>query len=146
MKPCPYCGKQYPDDATVCLIDGTSLSIPVEYRKKITGVWRGVYGYAEAGRLAGMKPVPFTLKLEQGWLEHFTGTVTEDAPEGMPGTGVIDGYYQAPTIEFTKQMPVGYVAGPDGSRMTIREYVITQGHKCEHELPSSPIFLSRNLS
>jgi membrane protease YdiL (CAAX protease family) len=25
MKSCPYCGKEYPDDATTCLIDGESL-------------------------------------------------------------------------------------------------------------------------
>jgi hypothetical protein len=140
MKTCPYCGKQYPDDVTVCAIDGESLSVPVQIHKKISGVWRGVYGYAETGKLAGIKPVHFTLKLEQGWLEHFTGIVTEDAPEGMPGTGIVDGYYQSPTIEFTKQMPVGYVNSIDGNRMTIREYVISQGHRCEHELPSSPIF------
>lgn len=139
MKSCPYCGKQYPDDATVCEIDGESLSVPVEFRKKVTGVWRGVYGYAETGGL-GLKPVKFTLKLEQGWLEHFTGKVTEDAPDGMPETGVIDGYHQSPTVEFTKQMPVGYVVDPEGRRMTIRQYVIAQGHECETEIPSAPIF------
>jgi hypothetical protein len=140
MKSCPYCGKQYPDDATVCEIDGESLSVPVEFRKKITGVWRGVYGYVKSEESAVMKPVSFTLKIEQGWLEHFTGKVTEDAPDGMPGTGVIDGYYQSPTIEFTKQMPVDYIIAPDGRRMTIREYIVAQGHECEHEMPSAPIF------
>lgn len=25
MRPCPYCGKEYPDDATICTIDGESL-------------------------------------------------------------------------------------------------------------------------
>lgn len=115
------------------------MSPPVEVRKKINGVWRGVYGYGDNGKPAKLSPARFTLKLEQGWLEHFTGTVTEDAPVGMPGTGVVDGYFQFPTIEFTKQMPVGYIIGPDGSRLTMREYIIAQGHECEHELPSSPI-------
>jgi len=140
MKTCPYCGKQYPDEVIACAIDGESLSPSHEVRKKIHGVWRGVYGYAGNGNLAKLNPVRFTLKLEQGWLEHFTGTVTEDAPDGMPGTGIIDGYYQSPTIEFTKQMPVGYITDADGGRMTFRDYVISQGHQCDHELPSSPIF------
>jgi hypothetical protein len=140
MKNCPYCGKEYPDDATICPIDGESLSVPVKIRKKVNGVWRGVYGYEETGQFSGRRPVPFTLKLEQGWLEHFTGTVSEDAPDGLPGTGIVDGYFQSPEIEFTKQMPVGYFIGPDGNRMTIREYVLAQGRKCEHDLPSPPIF------
>jgi hypothetical protein len=140
MKKCSYCGKEYADDATVCAIDGESLSGSVESRKKVTGVWRGVYGYEATGQFAGRKPVPFTLKLEQGWLGHFTGTVTEDAPEGIPGTGIIDGYFESPTIEFTKQMPVGYAIVPNGKPITMRQFLIAQGHKCEHELPSPPIF------
>jgi hypothetical protein len=135
---------EYPDDATVCVTDGESLrgSVveAVVERKKIIGVWRGVYGYGERQKMAGMGPVAFTLKLKQGWMEHFTGSVTEDAPQGMPGTGAVDGYFDWPKIEFTKQMPVGYVTGPDGTRMTLREYIVAEGHKCEHDLPSSPIF------
>lgn len=85
MKTCPYCGKQYPDDVVICAIDGEALTRSAVNRKSIVGVWRGVYGYVAPGSLAGMKPVQFTLKLEQGWLGHFTGKVTEDAPEGIPG-------------------------------------------------------------
>ena len=70
---------------------------------------------------------------------HFTGKVTEDAPVGTPGIGIIDGYFGYPTIEFTKQMPVGYMAGPDGSKITIREYFIEHGHACENELPGPAI-------
>jgi len=124
----------------VCTVDGESLLGSVLDRKKVTGVWRGVYGYGERKKLAGMGPVAFTLKLKQGWMEHFTGSVTEDAPQGASGTGSVDGYFNSPTIEFTKQMPVGYITGPDGTRMTLREYLLAEGHKCEHDLPSSPIF------
>jgi hypothetical protein len=144
MKTCPYCGEKYPDDATVCPIDGRELpdldSVAIVDRKKVAGVWRGVYGYGERKQLAGMAPVAFTLKLKQGWSEHFTGSVTEDTPRGVPGTGTIDGYYKSPTIEFTKQMPVGYVTGPDGTLITLREYLIANGHPCGHELPSALIF------
>jgi hypothetical protein len=139
MKKCSYCGKEYPDDATVCVIDGASLPGSVVDRKKVTGVWRGVYGYGEREKLAGIRPVAFTLKLKQGWMEHFSGSVTEDAPQGTPGTGTVDGYFNSPTIEFTKQMPVGYITGPDGIRMTLREHILAEGHKCERDLPSSPI-------
>jgi hypothetical protein len=52
---------------------------------------------------------------------HFTGTVTDDAPKGMPGTGTIDGYFGFPTIEFRKQMPVYYVGNSDGRMVTLRE-------------------------
>jgi hypothetical protein len=137
MRKCPYCGKEYPDDATVCIVDGQSLATDAG-RKNITGVWRGAYGYNNAKAHAG-KIVPFTLILKKGWLGHFTGTVAEDAPVGMPGTGSIDGYFGYPTIEFTKQMPVGYIARPDGGRITLREYFIEHGRACEKELPSPPI-------
>ena len=144
MKTCPYCGKEYPDEATVCAIDGESLPDPavepIVEREKVTGVWRGVYGYGERQKLAGMGPVAFTLKLKQGWTEHFTGSVTEDAPQGTPGTGAVDGYFDCPKIEFTKQMPVGYIIRSDGTRITLREYILAEGHKCEQDLPSLPIF------
>jgi len=138
MKTCSYCGQQYPDDATVCALDGTPLTAPVDTRGKLTGVWRGAYDYHDKKQFGG-GIVSFTFVLKQGWLGHFTGTVTEDAPLGMPSTGNIDGYFGWPTIEFTKQMPVGYFGKPDGSRVSIRESFIEHGHPCEQELPSSPI-------
>jgi hypothetical protein len=136
MKKCPYCGKEYPDEVTVCPMDGEPLS---GERKKVTGVWRGVYGYGPREKLPGFAPAAFTLKLKQGWTSHFTGSVTEDAPPGTPGTGTIDGYFSHPTIEFTKQMPVGYVIKDDGTRIILRENLIESGHACQHELPSPPI-------
>jgi hypothetical protein len=137
MKACSYCGAEYPDEATVCAVDGESLAT-VAVRKIISGVWRGAYGYDNAKVHAG-KVVAFTLVLKKGWVGHFTGTVTEDAPTGMPGTGSIDGYFGYPTIEFTEQMPVGYMARPDGGRITYREYFIEHGHACENELPGPVI-------
>jgi hypothetical protein len=58
----------------------------------------------------------------------------------MPGTGVIEGYFSFPRIEFTKRMPVCCVATPDGRRITMREYLIEQGHACERDVPHMPIF------
>jgi hypothetical protein len=138
MKTCSYCGRQYSDDATACAVDETPLTAPVESRKKLNGVWRGAYDYQDKMQF-GAKIVPFTLVLKQGWLGHFSGKVTEDAPPGLPGVGSIDGYFGWPAIEFTKQMPVGYFGKPDGSMVTYRESFIEQGHACEQELPSSPI-------
>ncbi len=139
MKTCPYCGKEYPDEVSVCAIDGEALSDGTVNREKITGVWRGVYGYGPRNHQEWMKPVRFTLKLKQGWLEHFTGSVTEDAPEGTPGTGTVDGYYESSRIEFTKQMPIGYIVGLDGKLQTLREYLIAEGFPCKSDLPSFPI-------
>lgn len=145
MKRCSYCGREYPDDTTVCVIDQEPLADTAQsesgpaQRRKVSGVWRGAYGH-ESKEAIDNKIVPFTLTLIQGWLGHFTGTVTEDAPAGMPGVGRIDGFLEWPRIEFTKQMPIGYIARPDGSRMTFREYFIEHGHACEEELPSPPIF------
>jgi len=107
-------------------------------RQKLTGIWRGVYGYERKGADSD-RIVPFTLIIKQGWLGHFSGTVTEDAPFGMPGVGLVDGFLEWPAIEFIKQMPVGYVAKADGSRMTLREYFIKFGHACESELASPPV-------
>ena len=140
MKACPYCGKEYPEEATTCVIDNWELSDPAIDRKKATGVWRGVYGYSENLKMPGREPAAFTLKLKQGWTDHFTGTITEDPPVGLPGMGNVDGYFTTERIEFTKQMPVGYVPGTNCDRMTLREYIISKGHPCEHEPPSPPIF------
>lgn len=142
MKSCSYCGKEYPVDARVCAIDGEPLINAAQngptMRSKVSGVWRGTYGYESKGTLSE-KIVSFTLSLKQGWLGHFSGTVTEDIPDGMPGVGQVDGFLEWPRIEFAKQMPVGYIAKPDGNRITLREYFIEHGHACESELPSPPI-------
>ncbi len=145
MKTCSYCGKQYPDDATVCAADGETLPGSFEDRKKVTGVWRGVYGYGPRETQPGFGPVAFTLKLKQGWLAHFDGSVTEDARQGNPETGTVDGYFNSPKIEFTKQMPVGYVIGADGNRRTLREHLLAEGHPCEHDLPAAPVFYQGTL-
>jgi hypothetical protein len=102
MKSCSYCGKEYPDDATVCTIDGGALRDSLEERQHVTGVWRGIYGYGPKQEQEGLVPVPFTLRLKQGWMGHFTGSVIEDEPHGSPGTGMIDGWLKPPDIEFTK--------------------------------------------
>ena len=86
------------------------------------------------------------LVLRQGWFGRFTGTVTDDAPGGMPGTGVIEGYFSFPRIEFTKRMPVCYVTLPDGRRITLRDYLIEQGHTCERDVPHMPIFYQGEFS
>jgi hypothetical protein len=140
MNRCSYCGKTYPDDVTVCLTDGTSLGQPTDARKKATRVWRGCYGYGPRGERPGFGPVNFTLKLKQGWTSHFTGSVTEDAPAGTPGTGVVDGYLDYPGFELTKQMPVGYVKTENGSRKTLRESLVMRGHELRQELPG-PLIL-----
>jgi hypothetical protein len=138
MKTCSYCGRPYPDDATVCAVDEQPLTGSVEARKKLTGIWRGAYGYDNT-EASNEKVVSFTFILKHGWLGHFTGNVTEDAPLGTPGVGKVDGFFEWPTIEFIKQMPVGYIAKPDGNRATLREYFMEHGHACENELPSPPI-------
>jgi hypothetical protein len=140
MKRCSYCGKEYPDDVTVCAVDGESLGGWKGERKSVAGVWRGIYGCGERKATPETGSVAFTLKLKQGWMGHFNGSVTEDTPQGIAGTGAVDGYFGSAKIEFTKQMPVGYITGSDGTRKTLREYVVAEGHRCDHDLPSPPIF------
>ena len=57
----------------------------------------------------------------------------------MPGIGQVDGFLDWPGIGFTKQMPIGYIATPGGSRITLREYFIEHGQTCGSEFPSPPI-------
>ena len=35
MKTCSYCGKEYPDEATTCPVDGESLAGSIADRKKV---------------------------------------------------------------------------------------------------------------
>jgi len=114
--------------------------------KKVTGTWRGTYSYEPVEHLPARDAVPFALILKQGWFGHFTGTVTDNGPGGMPGTGVIEGYFSFPRIQFKKLMPVCYVTSSDGRLITLREYVIEQGHKCERDLPHPPIFYKGEFS
>ena len=110
----------------------------MDKRKKITGTWQGIYSFDSVAE-SELEPVPFTLTLEQGWFGRFKGKVTDDGPPGMPGTGVIEGYFSFPKISFTKRMPVCYVATPDLRIITLREYLLENGESCDHDVPHMPI-------
>jgi len=107
--------------------------------KKVTGTWQGTYSYEPVEQIPKLDSVPFTLTIKQGWFGRFTGTVTDGGPRGMPGTGIIKGYFSFPRIKFTKRMPVCYVATPDGRAIAMREYLAEQGHTCERDVPHMPI-------
>lgn len=91
-------------------------------------------------------PVPFILTLKQGWFGRFSGSVIDAASHGMPGTGVIVGYISYPRVEFYKKMPVSYVTTPDGRRVSLRDFLIEQGHVCDHDIPHTPIFYQGEFS
>src|SRR6266850_1894551 len=114
--------------------------------KKVTGTWHGTYSYDPVEHIPKREPVPFTLELKQGWFGRFTGTVTDHGQHGMPGIGIVKGYFSFPRIKFTKQMPVSYVATTDGRSITIREYLIEQGHTCERDVPHTPIYYAGEFS
>jgi len=114
--------------------------------KKVTGTWRGTYAYEPAEPMSQRDPVAFTLTLKQGWFGRFTGSVTDDAAHGVPGVGVVVGYFSFPGIEFTKQMPVFYVTLPDRPVMTLREYLSEQGHTCERDVLHPPVFYQGEFS
>jgi Zn-dependent peptidase ImmA (M78 family) len=44
VKSCSYCGKSYPDDATVCAVDGQPLIAPVVMQKKAAAGWWRFFG------------------------------------------------------------------------------------------------------
>lgn len=106
---------------------------------EVTGVWQGTYCYEHHEPFLNREPVPFTLSLDQGWFGRFKGTVTEEEPHGMPGTGKVVGYFRFPRIEFTKRMPVCHVCARDGRMISLREYLAEQGRHCDFEVPHSPI-------
>ncbi len=114
--------------------------------KEVTGTWQGTYSFEPVDDIPKLDPVPFTLSLKQGWFGRFTGTVTDGGPLGMPGTGFIKGHFSFPRIEFTKRMPVCYVATPDGRSITMRESLIEQGHTCERDMPHTPIVYEGEFS
>ena len=114
--------------------------------KKISGIWRGAYSYEASEQMLKREPVSFTLTLKQGWFGRFTGSVAEDTSRGMPGTGVVEGYFSFPRIEFTKRMPLFFVATPDGRNITLREYLTEQGHACDRDVSHVPIFYEGEFS
>ena len=118
----------------------------MDAQKKITGTWRGLYDYGPSDKMPKREPVSFTLAVKQGWFGRFSGTVTDDARNGIPGTGVIEGYLSYPRIEFYKKMPVSYVATQDGRNVSLRDFLIEQGHLCNHDIPHRPIFYQGEFS
>jgi hypothetical protein len=106
-------------------------------RKRISGTWRGSYTWPEdPGK---RRPVGFTLKLKQGWFGHFTGVINEDEADGMPGTGVIDGYFGFPSINFVKRMPICYVLSAEGRQIRLQEFLIAQGVDGGHGWAHPPV-------
>ena len=136
MKFCPYCGKHYEDSVAICPVDHEALEGAADPERSITGTWHGSYSYPQN---PDADDVPFTLNLQQGAGGHFTGTVTEDPALGMPGTGTIEGQLAFPRIQFVKRMPVCYLTAPDGSRITLREWLAAQNLVCESDLPHPPV-------
>ena len=118
----------------------------MEKRKKITGTWRGFYGYLEPEQLAASSRVSFTLVLKQGWFWRFAGSVTENPPAGMPGQGRVEGYFSFPRVEFTKRMPVGYMRTAAGQSITLRDHLRSYGIHCDQDLPHPPIFYQGEFS
>ena len=114
--------------------------------RNVTGTWRGTYSYEPSELMPQREPVPFTLILKQGWLGHFTGSVSDDPVLGMPEVGSIDGYFSFPRIEFTKQMPVSRIVMRDGRRGTLRQFLVEEGHICDHDVPHRPIFYQGEFS
>lgn len=114
--------------------------------KKVTGTWKGTYGYDLLEQTAKLEPVTFTLAVKQGWFGRFSGTVTEDGPHGMPGIGVVAGYFYFPRIEFTKRMPVCCVGMPDGRIVTLQEFLKSQGQPCDRDVSHMPIFYEGQFS
>jgi len=119
----------------------------MEKLKKVTGTWHGTYAYESSELTAKRQPVSFTLILKQAWFGRFTGSVTEQDPApGVSGSGAIEGYFSSPRIEFRKRMPVCFVALPDGRNISLREYLIAQGHTCERDVPGPPFFYQGEFS
>ena len=118
--------------------------------KKVAGTWRGTYEHELRDTMPRREPVPFVLILNQGWFGRwfgrFTGIVAEDATRGMPGTGLIKGFFSYPRIQFHKKMPVGYVSTPGGRSLTLRDYLIEKSHVCNHDIPHRPIFYQGTFS
>ena len=105
----------------------------MKHPKDISGVWRGTYFYD----LAEQRPpdgggVHFELHLRQTWWQRlfgqFTGSVTDDASRGMPGTGVIRGECHDSSIRFTKEMPVLYIGSTERT-VPLSVYLREQGYE-----------------
>jgi hypothetical protein len=114
--------------------------------RKVTGVWRGIHRYDFLQPMLKPGAVSFTLVLRQNRFGRFTGTITEDPENGMPGTGVVEGHFTFPHIEFTKQMPVCHVVTHTGKRMTLRDYLIQKGYSYEHGVLRRPIHYQGTFS
>ena len=75
----------------------------------VTGTWKGEYAFEEseegAGKSVAGTVVTFTLKIKQGWLGSFAGTIQEDPRTGFPEPGEVKGKVKGAVISFEKSMP-----------------------------------------
>ena len=75
----------------------------------VTGTWKGEYAFEEtesgAGKAVAGHVVTFTLKLKQGWLGSFSGTIQEDPRAGFAEPGEVKGKVKGNLIVFEKFMP-----------------------------------------
>ena len=81
---------------------------------RIEGRWEGQYEYDHGQR----PPVPFTIVIHEVRGDRFRGTVTDDeAHGGTPGTGTVEGTWNADGVTFIKQMPIRTTQNERGERV-----------------------------
>lgn len=103
MKRCPYCGKQYSDDATVCAVDGQSLDAPEE-RKNAAGEGNSEQndaGFSRLGKFNVLDAEHFLKRFEEENIRFEINRDDSFMREMSPVTAMLGGYSgMAPMIEI----------------------------------------------
>ena len=74
MKPCPYCGAQYADDAVVCATDGHRLDSPAEALQEPSGTASSRVRCPACGAADDYAPT-VELRSSFSWLVFFAGGI-----------------------------------------------------------------------
>jgi hypothetical protein len=106
---------------------------------QMQGTWVGEYEMPKSSEGPAYS-VPFTMDLKDGFFGAFSGTVRDDPGIGMPEPGTIHGKIRGLQVEFTKQMPIAYVALSKGA-IKLSVYLMEQGITVdERAIKHSPIY------
>jgi hypothetical protein len=92
---------------------------------KLAGTWTGSYSYELTNPQATLAPppVPFVMRLTEGWFGRFSGEVEDVGENAVPGIATVKGSTMGPRIRFDKLIPDLWGLDKEGKPRRVRDLV-----------------------